>query len=78
MFFYGTAAQLILMVNENTYPSTCLTVISLLHIMNEVSNFDAYLMPRVDELIEWLGPARYHPEPPLLHSSKTLWRRQRL
>ena len=27
--------------------------------LNEVSAFDAYPMPRVDELIEWLGPARY-------------------
>ena len=27
--------------------------------LNEVSEFDAYPMPRVDELIERLGPARY-------------------
>ena len=27
--------------------------------LNEVSEFDAYPMPRVDELIEQLGPARY-------------------
>ena len=27
--------------------------------LNEVSDFDAYPMPRVDELIERLGPARY-------------------
>ena len=27
--------------------------------LNEVSEFDSYPMPRVDELIEWLGPARY-------------------
>ena len=27
--------------------------------LNEASQFDAYPMPRVDELIERLGPARY-------------------
>ena len=27
--------------------------------LNKVSEFDAYPMPRVDELIERLGPARY-------------------
>ena len=27
--------------------------------LNEVSDFDAYPMPRVDELIERLGPAHY-------------------
>ena len=27
--------------------------------LNEASAFDAYPMPRVDELIERLGPARY-------------------
>ena len=27
--------------------------------LNEISKYDAYPMPRIDELIERLGPARY-------------------
>ena len=27
--------------------------------LNEISIYDAYPMPRVDELIEWLGPTRF-------------------